>query len=126
MPTKTERIQAGIYCAHWLDHVKIDEVFQASEAVNQFAEEDNVSRFVFIIDATQTKSIPFDLRMLTKTVDERYIAILGLNAPYAGEVMGRMFNKFAPVQVEFFRDRDALMERAEALLASVEEEPTDI
>ncbi|MEL6526473.1 MAG: hypothetical protein AAFQ07_12275, partial [Chloroflexota bacterium] len=118
MPTKTERIQEGIYCAHWLEHVKIDEVFHAGDGIDQLAQEDGIEHFVLFIDGTHTKTLPFDLRMLTKTTDERYIAILVLNAPYAGEVMGRMFNKFSPVQVEFFRDRDTLMERAYELLAT--------
>jgi len=122
MPTTTERIEPGIYLANWIDHVSIEDVFAAGAGISALAKEDGVSRFITVIDASVVKTIPFDLRMLTKTVDPRTIAILALNAPIAGEIMGRMFNSMMPIKAEFFRDYDLLMERAHELLAAETEE----
>ncbi|MEL6310000.1 MAG: hypothetical protein AAFV98_04895 [Chloroflexota bacterium] len=118
MPTKTDRVEQGIYRAQWIGYVTIEDVFEARDNIDQLAEADGCTKFIVFIDGTETKTLPFDLRMLTKANNENALANLVLNAPYAGEVMGRMFNKFSPVQAEFFRDRDTLMQRARELLAT--------
>lgn len=118
MPSRAERITPGIYCAHWLEHVKLDDVFIARDAIKALAAEDGLAAYVLLIDGTEAKTVPLDLRGLTKAVDPATISILVLNAPYSGELMGRMFNQFMTIQAEFFRDRDAWLARAQAILAA--------
>lgn len=119
MPTHVERIDSGIYQSHWIDNVTLEDVFDARDKIIDLAAVDGFSQYVVLIDGTRTKTVPMDLRVLTKTVDPASLAILVLNAPFAGEMMGRMFNKLMPMQVEFFRDRHTMMQRAEVLIKQV-------
>lgn len=121
MPTKTDRIEPGIYRVYWIGDVTIQEIFQARDEINMLAADDNITRYIGIIDGTQTQSLPLDLRMLTRSVNEGAIVYLVLNAPMVGEMMGRMFNQFAPMPVEFYKDRDELMARAHVLLGQLDE-----
>ncbi|MGB7340676.1 MAG: hypothetical protein WBC91_17390 [Phototrophicaceae bacterium] len=115
MPTVVERIDVGIYQSSWIGIVKIEEVFDARDQIERLADADHCEKFIIIINGTQAKSIPMDLRMLTQTINKGTIANLVLDAPFAGMLMGRMVNKIMPMQTEFFTDWDKLLERAHAL-----------
>lgn len=116
MPTKTRRLSKGIYCVEWIGFLKIDEVFNASDELDTLAEEDDMDEYIMIIDGTAVKQIPLDIRMMSQSVSKSTYAILAYNSPFAGELLGRMFNKLMPIQVKFFRDWDTLTAHANELL----------
>ena len=69
---------------------------------------------------------PYQRRQL-KVVDEvkaylgsitkRMLGVVVLNAPYAGVVMGRIFNKLMPIQAQFFTNRERWQAEAARMYA---------
>lgn len=117
MPTVVERLEAGIYQSSWDGIVKIEEIFEARDKISDLATNDQFNEYVVVVIGKETRSIPMDLRMLTQTIGDGTIAILVVDSPFSGTLMGRMFNKIMPMKTEFFSDKDALMARARVLLA---------
>ncbi|MEM6281836.1 MAG: hypothetical protein AAF787_06560 [Chloroflexota bacterium] len=117
MPTTTERYEPGIYIAHWIGNVTLEDVFEARDAINIYAAEDNRLRYIVVIDGTQTKRVPTDIRILLKTTNPGSIAILVYHSPIGGTIVGSMFNQFSPFKAEFYNDFETVLERAYHLLA---------
>lgn len=115
MPIQAERIEAGIYCARWIDTIASDDLYAAGDAIERLADADGVEEYVLIVDGTQAKKLPFHLQSYTNSVKRRTAAILVLNAPVSGEIMGQMFNRLMPLQVKFFKDWEVLLEAAHTI-----------
>lgn len=109
MPVHAERITPELYRVHWVGVVTVDDLFNARDAIDVMMTEDQVSRYVLLIDGSQTKMVPFDLRMTINALNPGCLGVMVLNAPFAGELLGRMFNAIMPIQAKFFRDRDLWM-----------------
>ncbi|MEL6149231.1 MAG: hypothetical protein AAFV33_05880 [Chloroflexota bacterium] len=117
MPTTTERYEPGIYIARWIGNVMLEDVFAARDAIDDYAAEDGMARFIVVIDGTQAKRVPTNVRILLKSANTGSIAILVHNAPLGGTIVGRMFNQFSPFPAEFYNDFETVTVRAHELLA---------
>lgn len=117
MPIQAERIEQDIYRCHWHGKVTADDLYTAGDAVAALAAEDGSTRYILMITNTNLQSPPLHLQSYMGSIKKEMCAILVLDAPYAGEIMGKMFNQLMPIKVEFFRDRDALLSRAREILA---------
>ncbi|MEO1287882.1 MAG: hypothetical protein AAFV93_08940 [Chloroflexota bacterium] len=122
MPVTTKRLARGIYSAEWHGFIKIDEVYNASDAIDALAQEDKVLKYITVLTGNDIKQIPLDIRIMSQTVSKSTYAILAYNSPFAGELLGRMFNKLMPIQVKFFRDWDTLIAHANELLEELSHE----
>lgn len=120
MAVETKRLAKGIYCAVWLGIIKIDEVFIAGDEIHEMAIADEIAQYVVVIDGTDAKNIPFNVRLLTQATHSASLIVLGYNPPFAGEMISRMFNKVMPIDLELYTDWDKLMARAETVLAEAD------
>jgi hypothetical protein len=116
MPIKAERIEVGIYCCNWIGKVTPDDLYTAGDEVAAMAAQDGIDRYVLMITNAGLQSPTLHLPSYMGSIKKEMCAILVLNAPYAGEVMGKMFNRMMPIQVEFFREREVLLKRARKVL----------
>lgn len=112
MPIRTEHIEAGIYCAHWIDEVTPNDIYFAGDEIQAMANADEVETYMLLINGTRIRKIPVQLNSYLKSTRKEVYAILALNAPALGEVIGRVFNRLMPMQVEFFRDEQTWRARA--------------
>jgi len=125
MPTSTERIDRCIYCAHWRGVVQLNEVFEARDGLERLAVEDGCSQYVIMIDGKTVKTVPMDLRILTKTFADGAVALVVSNAPYSGQIVARMVNKFVPISIEVFNDfEEARIRAIELRDALISKNPT--
>lgn len=120
MPIKVERLGRGLYLGNWIDVVKTDDLYISGDEVQALADEDGMREYVVLIRGTHAKSVPIHLNSYVGSVKPGVLGLIVLDAPMGGEIMGRMFNRFMPAQVEFFRDPDDWLARAHALLAEHE------
>lgn len=116
MPIQTERIESGLYCAHWIGDVVLDDLFQASEEIEQMARADDCPRYVFLVDGTEVKRFPFSLSGVRRTIKKDVIGVIVLNSPFIGESLGQMLSHFLPYEIEFYTDYDRWLDAARHLL----------
>lgn len=120
MPANAERIQSGVYRAIWQGNMQIQEIIDNRDRIDSLADEDGVSDYIIIIDAGKAKRMPFDVRGYVRAVSPRTKHILGLNAPFSGEIVGRMVSKMMNMSIELFTDEDKAIARADELLVTLE------
>lgn len=123
MPIQVERFAIGLYCQHWTGEVISSDLQKVGDEISVLADADHVEHYVVMIDATCIKKFPFNLRAYMGSVKPRNAAILVLNAPFGGEVLGQMFNKLMPIRVNFFRDREKWLAEGNAILAQASGSP---
>lgn len=117
MPATTERIDTGLYCVHWIGTMTVLDLYAARDGVEALANADGVDRYVLMIDGTQLKQLPYEVKAYLGSITKRMLGIVVLNAPYAGVVIGRIFNKLMPIQAQFFTNRERWIAEAVQIYA---------
>jgi hypothetical protein len=117
MPIEVERFAVGLYCQHWINEVTASDLQKVGDDTVALANADSVNQYVVLIDGTRVKQFPFNIRGYMGSVKSRNIGLFIFNAPFGGEVLGKMFNKLMPIRVEFYRDREKWLADAAAMLA---------
>lgn len=117
MPIITSRISQGIYCHQWQGHVSIDEVLQAFELEKQLFSEDDIDKYVAILDGSNMRTMPFNISKLKQISSGYEITTLVYKAPTVAQKLGDIVSKLVRLPIEFHDDWDATLARAQKLLA---------
>lgn len=119
MPIVMERIDRGLYCGHWIGDIITDDLLHAADETEAMARADQLQSYITLIDGSKVGRIPIHLNTYLKSIRSGMPVLLVLNAPLAGELMIKMVNRLMPYQVEHFKDREAWLKRARALIGPI-------
>ncbi|MEO1286851.1 MAG: hypothetical protein AAFV93_03720 [Chloroflexota bacterium] len=119
MPLVTTRVQKGIYANEWIDNVTIEEVLNATPKLIQLAEEDQVNKFVVILDTSKAKRLPIDLANLRRSIPEGVHEIVICGIPTLGTLILRMFKPMSTVPLSVFETYDEAIAHAKTIMETV-------
>lgn len=129
MPIEIERLEPDIFLLHWVGDITMDAIEQSHKQTTEEAEEDDVERYIHIIDTQRVGNLPRDIAS-ARMIMLRYpkvIAVLMVNIPAYLTVLVRAVNSITPrVSLEIFDSVEAAKERAHVILGRTSEpKPVD-
>jgi len=118
MPIAVERIEPRIYLSVWQEHISADDMQAAALRRKALADEDRAPSYVYIVDVTAARSVPFNLEALRGgiEIDERVIKFVVIGVGLQVHILIASLVKLTKLKVEFADSREAAIARARAIL----------
>lgn len=121
MPIQVYRHAPRIYIGLWTGSVTFEEIQDAEYEMFDIITQHNDHDVVVILNGTNLKHIPFEIRKLQSFVRNQSVTVkayLLVNPPIIGEIAGRIVHTLTDHTIESFDDLAAAEARAQELLAS--------
>jgi hypothetical protein len=120
MPIILTHPEPHLFYNLWQGTVLLNDIFKAAAETTQHAQSLGEAFYVLIIDATDLKNMPLEIRGLlhTSELTRGAVAFLILNPPAIGALAARLVGKFSRLPVEVYTDREQALRRARALIAA--------
>ncbi len=116
MPILTKRLAQGIYYHQWIGNVLITEVLEAFETEMVLFRNDNIEKYVVILDGEDVKTLPINIPKLTEASSGHELIRLIYKPPKVAYPLGKMISKIVNIPVEFYNDWDKTIARANQLI----------
>ncbi|RMG84939.1 MAG: hypothetical protein D6712_10365 [Chloroflexi bacterium] len=118
MTIDVERYQPHIYISRWRGVVTLEEVSQASQIRQQFADEDGNGNYVVILDAREVDEVPFHPKELGRKamVDDRLLKFIVVRAPFLLKLANDLITMQTSIRTEFVDTFEEALERAQEIL----------
>lgn len=125
MPIMLEVVEPQIHLGKWIGDIRLGEIFEATKITQKHAIDNGYRDYVFIIDAREFKSIPFEIRMLGKAaqIDNTALAYVVLGAPSWTRSVTRLVSLFSPQDYIHVDDYDVAIQTARDILQKQQIEP---
>jgi len=126
MPIQILFVEPGIYQGDWSGTVTIDEVYASMQEVSDAAAEHGDDRYAVLVNLSDVKHIPFDLRNLLKisNSDDHVVEFIIIKAPAIGQALGNMLHKLSNQPFSFANTIDEGIASARKHLADEQMPPT--
>ena len=116
MPILTKRLAQGIYYHQWMGNVLITEVLEAFETEMVLFHNDDIEKYVAILDGKDVKTLPINIPKLTEASSGHELITLIYKPPKVAYTLGKMVSKLVNIPVEFYNDWDETIARANQLI----------